>query len=323
MSGSFDLRRVRYFIRVAELGSLTRAAEALHVAQPALSQQIRLLETELDEKLFVRGPRGVALTDAGARLLTEARGLLDGIGAIVERVKSGPEPEGRVVIGVGQSIGSLLVVPLLQRAAERLPGVRITVREMVGGLLPDLMRSGSVDFALSLNTVGGHGVRFVAVLSEEMHLVGQRHLVERHLVHSRNGGFNFRDLDGLPLLLSRRGQFVRDAVERAARSKAIALNLRAEVDSLHLQKELVLSGAGCCILSSSNLRREAHDHDLYMGRITAPLIRREVFLLLRGGLSRAACEVLWVALETLEQMVKDGTWEGAMMATTADIRRIL
>src|SRR5687767_12555895 len=108
MSASFDLRRLRYFVKVAETGSLTRAAAALHVAQPALSQQIRVLEDELGVQLLARGPRGVTLTEAGQRLLAESRRIFDGIKVGVERVKGGPEPEGQVVIGVGQLAGSIL-----------------------------------------------------------------------------------------------------------------------------------------------------------------------------------------------------------------------
>ena len=166
---------------VAELGSLTRAAEALHVAQPALSQQIRLLEADLGVALLARGPCGVTPTDAGRRMLAEACRLIDDASGVVERVRAPADPEGEVVIGVGQSIGSVFVAPLLRQAAERLPRVRVQVRELLGGLLQDLIRSGAIDFALSLNTVSGHGVRSRPLLAEEMCLVGLRRLVEQHL----------------------------------------------------------------------------------------------------------------------------------------------
>ena len=165
MSSSFDLRRLRYFVKVAELGSLTRAAAALHIAQPALSQQMRMLESELGVEVFERGPRGVRLTEAGKRLLVEARRLLDDMSAIAERIRDPGDPEGQVVLGVGQSIGSMLMAPLLERAAERIPRVRIQVRELLGGLLQDLIRSGGIDFALSLNTVNCEGVRSRTLLS--------------------------------------------------------------------------------------------------------------------------------------------------------------
>src|SRR5690606_5836513 len=109
--------------------------------QPSLSQHIRILESELGVSLFARGPRGVELTEAGQRLLTESRSLLDDISTLAERVRKPAYPEGQVIIGVGQSIGSVLIAPLLQRASERLPRVKIQVRELLGGLLRDLIRS--------------------------------------------------------------------------------------------------------------------------------------------------------------------------------------
>jgi len=323
MLSSFDLRRLRYFVKVAELGSLTRAAEALHVAQPALSQQIRLLESEIGEALLVRGPRGVTPTEAGQRMLAEASRLIDGMRAVVERVRAPADPEGQVVIGVGQSIGSVLVAPLLQRAAERLPRVRIQVRELLGGLLQDLTRSGAIDFALSLNTASGQGVRSRPVLAEEMCLVGPRRLIEQHLRRRPGEKFAFRDLHGLPLYLSRRGQYVRDTIENAARSKGVALNLVAEVDSLHILKELALGGAGCCVLSRSSVRRESEDHDLYIGRIAAPLIRRDVFLVQREPMSRPASEVVRLSIDVLAEMVADGAWNGLLKLRPDDIRKTL
>jgi DNA-binding transcriptional LysR family regulator len=323
MSGSFDLRRLRYFIKVAELGSLTRAAESLHVAQPALSQQMRLLESDLGVRLLARGPRGVALTDAGRRMLHEARALVAGMQGVVERVKAEREPEGEVVIGVGQSIGAALMVPLLERIAQRLPLVRVQVRELLGGLLNELMKSGAIDFALSLNTMSADGVRSESLLSEDMCLVGQRRLVGPFLVHGDERRFAFRDLAGVPLYLSRRGQFVRDTVERIARSKGIALALRGEVDSLHILREIALSGAGCCIVSRASIRRDVDDRDLYVGRISAPAIRRDVYLVHRRELSRAASEVVVLALEVLEAMVEDGSWPATLNVRARDIRKTL
>lgn len=321
MSGSFDLRRLRYFIKVAELGSLTRAAEALHLAQPALSRQVRILEDEVGVALLARGPRGVTLTEAGARLLAEGRGLLDGMKHVVERVKDARDPEGDVIVGAGQSICPLLMSPLLEAVAQRLPRVRLQVRELVGGLMAELMRSGTADFCFTLNTVSGPGLRSRPVLSEEMCLVGRRSLVRPHLRRSRQGELDFRDLEGLPLYLSRRGQFVRDMVESTAKSKGIVLDLRAEVDSLQVLKELALSGAGCCVLSRASLRRERAERDLYVGRIVAPIVRRDVFLVHRRTMSRAATETLAIALEILERLVREGAWPGTLRPRSAGIAK--
>lgn len=324
MPGSFDLRRLRYFVKVAELGSLTRAAEVLHIAQPALSQHIRSLESELGLKLLARGSRGVALTEAGQRLYYESRELLAGVKGMVERVRDDTqEPEGDVVIGVGQTIGSVLMVPLLRAAAERLPRVRIQVREMLSGLIPDLVRSGAVDFALSYNTTSGNGIEAAKVLSEDLCLVGQRRLVEKHLGKRKGTDVRFAELAGVPLYLSRRTHIVREMLERLARKKGIALNLLAEIDSLYIMKALALGGTGCGILSHANVSTELEHQDLFVGRITQPVIQRDICFVRRTGavLPRAAREAANLAAETLARMVEQGVWRGRMEARLDDIRK--
>lgn len=324
MPGNLDFRRLRYFVKVAELGSLTRAAEALHLAQPALSQQIRGLEEELGVKLLSRGPRGVSLTEPGRRMLEEARAMIAGARSLVERVRGdASEPEGEVVIGVGQTVGSLLVLPLLEAASKRMPRVRIQIREMLSGLLPELVRSGAVDFAISYNTRSGNGIEAITVLSEEMCLVGQRRLAQRYLGKRLGDEVPFKSIAGLPMYLSRRTHILRELVERVAKERKAAPNLLAEVDSLYIMKELALGGTGFCVLSRANVRRELEHHDLYVARIVQPVIRRDICLVRRSGgsLARAARETVFLAVETLAGMVKDDVWRGTLEPNLADIRK--
>jgi LysR family nitrogen assimilation transcriptional regulator len=116
---------------------------------------------------------------------------------------------------------------------------------------------------------------------------------------------------------------VRDTIDNTAKTRGVAINLLAEVDSLHILKELALSGSGCCILSLSSLMREREDHDLYIGRLSAPLIRRNVYLVQRRARSRAATEVLSLSLDVLARMVADGTWRGTLKVNPSDIRTSL
>ncbi|MGE0723424.1 MAG: LysR family transcriptional regulator [Alphaproteobacteria bacterium] len=326
MAGSFELRRLRYFVKVAELGSLTRAAEALHVAQPALSHHMRSLEAEIGAQLLARGPRGVGLTEAGARLAEEARALLAGMHEMVERVKGdAADPEGEVTIGVGQTVGSLVMVPLLEAAARRLPRVRIQVRELISGLLPDLVRSGAVDFGIAYNLATGNGIEATTVFAENLCLVGLRRLARRHLGAMRGGDLPFARIEGLPLYLSRRTHSLRELVEREARAKGIRLSIRAEVDSLYIMKELALSGSGFSILSAANVHREAAHHDLLVARLVDPFIRRKVCFVSRHGhaLPRAARAVATLAIETLARIVREDVWRGRLLPQAAAMQKTL
>lgn len=324
MSGSFELRRLRYFVKVGELRSLTRAAQVLHIAQPALSHHIRALEEELGLQLLERGPRGVTLTEAGVHLLHEARETLSRVRTMVERVKAETAtPEGEVIIGVGQTIGSLLMVPLLEAVAKKLPRVKIQIREMMSGMLPDLVRSRSVDFALSYNVATGDGVEAHGILKEDMCLVGQRRLMAA-FVSPHAATVNVESLGGVPLYLSHRSHVMRELIERCARSRHVKLNILAEVDSLYIMKELVFQGAGCCVLSTANVYRELDRFDLRLVRIVKPSIRREVCLVRRQGqvMSRSAREVARLAAQMLLEMVRDDVWRAVPLRKITDIQTL-
>jgi len=117
---------------------------------------------------------------------------------------------------------------------------------------------------------------------------------------------------------------MRELVERCARSRQVTLNLLAEVDSLYIMKELVLQGAGCCILSTANVYRELDRYDLRLVRVVKPSIRREVCLVHRQGqvMSRSAREVAKLATQMLLEMVRDDVWSAVPLRKLADIQTL-
>ena len=118
-----DLKQLRYFARIADVGNMTRAAESLHIAQPALTQQVANLEAELGVRVFDRGRHGVRLTSAGEVLYGYATSLLKQAEDAREAVRDETQhPSGRVVVGIPGSTGKLVAVPLLRRLASRMTG---------------------------------------------------------------------------------------------------------------------------------------------------------------------------------------------------------
>ena len=110
-----DLKQLEYFVRVAELGSFTRASISLDVAQPALSRQIRLLEVELRQNLLTRNGRGAVPTEAGKLLLEHGRGILHQVTLTREELGSSRGAlAGRVSIGLPPSLSKLITVPLIK-----------------------------------------------------------------------------------------------------------------------------------------------------------------------------------------------------------------
>ena len=124
-----NLKQLEYFVSVAELGSFSKAARALNVAQPALSRQVRALETDLREPLLLRNGRGVALTEAGQRLLDHGNSLLQQVAQVREEMgATRGEPVGRITIALPPSISRQLTLPLIDSFRRELPKARLAVK---------------------------------------------------------------------------------------------------------------------------------------------------------------------------------------------------
>ena len=144
-----DIRQLRYFVAVAEELHFGRAAERLHIAQPALSQQIRNLEAELGVQLLQRGGRGVTLTDPGERLLEESVAVLarfDAAVATMARVRHGDV--GTVRLGVFSGPARMLLPELLSELRARHPAVEVVTQLMSARAQEAALRDGGLDVAM-------------------------------------------------------------------------------------------------------------------------------------------------------------------------------
>src|SRR5450756_381889 len=151
-SESMDLKQLEYFVRVAELGSFTRPAIALDVAQPALSRQVRLLEVELHQNLLTRNGRGAVPTEAGKLLLAHGRGILHQVERAREelgRVRG--SLAGRVAVGLPTSLARVLTVPLTRAFRNALPEATISVSEGLSVALQEALVAGRLDIAVLYN----------------------------------------------------------------------------------------------------------------------------------------------------------------------------
>jgi DNA-binding transcriptional LysR family regulator len=145
-----ELRQLRYFVAVAEEGSLTRAAARLHIAQQSLSQQIRTLETQLGATLFLRSSRGAELTDAGAVLLREARPVLAQAARAVEAVRQAARGgQGSLRVGFLSSVANYVMPPVVRAFRERHPGVTLHVEDVAIATLVERLRAGDLDAGLT------------------------------------------------------------------------------------------------------------------------------------------------------------------------------
>jgi DNA-binding transcriptional LysR family regulator len=145
-----ELRQLRYFVAVAEEGSLTRAAGRLHIAQQSLSQQIRTLEAQLGVTLFVRSSRGAELTDAGAALLREARAVLAQAARAVEAAREAARGgEGSLRVGFLSSVANYVMPPVVRAFRERHARVALHVEDVAIATLVERLRAGDLDAGLT------------------------------------------------------------------------------------------------------------------------------------------------------------------------------
>lgn len=167
-----NLKQLEYFVRVAELGSFSKAALILNIAQPALSRQVRLLETDLHAALLQRTGRGVVLTEAGKRLFDHSIGILQLMLRVREDIASSRgEPAGRIVVGLPPSMGRLLTLPLVEGFRRALPKARLAIVEGLSAHLAEWISTGRVDIGLLHNPEPQPALEVTPVLEEPLGLV--------------------------------------------------------------------------------------------------------------------------------------------------------
>ncbi|MFM7332413.1 MAG: LysR family transcriptional regulator, partial [Brachymonas sp.] len=167
-----DLKQLEYFVRVAELGSFTRAAQQLHIAQPALSRQVRLLEVELRQNLLLRNGRGALPTEAGKLLLEHGRGILHQVERAKEelgRARGGLS--GRVAVGMPTSVAKALAVALTREFRSRMPEATLAISEGLSVAMQEALLNGRLDIALLYNALPTPELELLPLLDEALYLV--------------------------------------------------------------------------------------------------------------------------------------------------------
>jgi LysR family nitrogen assimilation transcriptional regulator len=239
-----DLEKIRYFFAVIEHRNLSSAAQALRVSQPTLSRQMQALESEFKSPLFVRGGRGMTLTEAGQRLHEGLQGLERQLRSLKDNVAATlVEPSGEVAFGIPPSPRTLIAVTLLERFAKAYPRVVVRVVEETSGQLRDLIASGVLDVAITNAHEPGHGVVSQALGSERMLLVGPR-----SAKLSLQTPTPIARLAELPLILTTRPNSLRLIVESGLSAQRLQPNVRLEANTLPLMTDLVRAGLGYTVL---------------------------------------------------------------------------
>jgi LysR family nitrogen assimilation transcriptional regulator len=230
-----NLKQLEYFVRVAELGSFSKAALILNIAQPALSRQVRLLETDLHVTLLTRNGRGVVLTEVGQRLFDHSVGILQLVARAAEDVAAArDEPAGRIVIGLPPSIGRRLTLPLVEGFAAHLPKARLAIVEGLSTHLTEWIATGRVDLGLIHNPEPKPAIEVTPVLEEPLGLVSPA--TGRS---AKATPLPLAELARFPLILPERTHAMRKLIETQAALANLKLDIRLEISGVPAILDLV------------------------------------------------------------------------------------
>jgi len=298
-----DTRRLYSFVRVVDAGSITRAADLLHIAQPALSQQMTALESLFGQQLLSRSKQGVEPTEAGRVLYRHARVILRQL----EQAQADVEVVGRELAG-GVSVGlapystvNALAFPLLSAVRERYPRVLLHINENFGGVLSEALMTGRMDMALLYESGPIRGVDFERLLTEELVVVAPDGI---ELPARTDDAVTMADLADVPLLLPGPTHTIRRVVDQAFSQASSAANVVGEVESVPLMARAVRGGLGATVLPRSVARRMIGGSELHQRHLT-PALEVQVSLGTASGqtLSRAAEAVRELLREVLRSYV--------------------
>lgn len=300
-----DLKQLEYFVRVAEMGSFTRAALALDIAQPALSRQVRLLEVELHQSLLTRNGRGAVPTEAGKLLLAHGRGILHQVERAREelgRVRG--SLAGRVAVGLPTSLARVLTVPLIRAFRQQMPDATLSISEGLSVAMQESLVNGRLDIAVLYNAQTGLETEITPLLEENLLLVQAR--PPGLLEDPAPGPVSLKEVAKLPLVIPSRPNAIRMHVESEMASIGCRLQIALEIDGVSAILDLVADGAGSAVLSRNAVASSVRPSAYTMRAIAHPALRTKVSLATSSQRPTTLTQQATLALikETVARIIK-------------------
>lgn len=299
-----ELRQLKYFVAACEAGSLLKASARLHVAQPALGQQITALEAELGARLLERSSRGVALTETGKVFLDYARLILNDVERAREAVRdSSRVPQGDVSLGLTTTVALAATLPILRACRERLPNVKLKIVEAYSGFLREHLQSGRLDLALLYDDPLNTGLSWQPLLDDRLVFVtrADNPIAER---------LTLAEAVKSPLVLPGREHGLRRIIDEACAPERLELNVVAEIEALSSVKQATEAGIGDTVLPLGAVAQEVKEGRLRTALIDDERMARRVICAVHAGrpatLARSA--VMALVCEVVRERVDSGAW---------------
>lgn len=306
-----ELRQLRNFIKIVDLGSLSRAAEAVHIAQSALSLQVANLESELGCQLLSRSSRGIAPTDEGMQFYRSARGVLQQVESMQQiGAGKGTKPRGRVTLGLPVSIAQILAVPAVEALKRRYPDVTLCVIEYPSTYLAELLLNRRLDLSMLFTEDAPRGIHSQSVLVEDFYTIGLMDMTS-------SGSIPLLNLHNHPLVLPARPNSLRSILDNACTQAGVELKVVTECSNPLTMVRLVHAGHCATVLPLSALPLDRTAKDLHVALIE-PRLGRSLALCsaVEAPQEPASLAVREVLQDTLQEMLTSGRWPGARLTAT-------
>jgi DNA-binding transcriptional LysR family regulator len=306
-----NFTRLRYFLRIAELGSMNRASEALHIAQPALTRQIRLLESEFGARLFTRTARGMRLTAEGEQLRAAVNGPLRQLDFAFHNAKlASGKVEGSVNLGMPPSIRYAMALTLMHRVAAAEPNLKLHVVEGAVDHLVEWLVAGRIDLALLYGPSPDDRIVDRGMLMEDLLLVGAG-----GSSLSPDNAIDFKRLPKYPLILPGARHGIMAILEKNCYITKVSLHIIHQLESFQLIKDLVIAGAGYTILPYSAFVKEHQAGLMGFARIDNPVLTRQVVTSATGQcrIPRVISRLDVLIQQEIAALAASGLWPGKLL----------
>ena len=316
-----EFRQLKYFVRIVELSSFSKAAQDLFIAQPALSNQISNLEKELNTQLLSRSVRGVTPTEAGKTLYRHAQAIIRQIEHLKYEVENeSANPKGSVSIGIPTSVSNVLASPLIAATQKRYPEIKLQIVESLSGHLEELVSTGRIEMSLLFSSpltdsqksdkATSFSLVKIPILEEELFLQTTAALSNKKMI-------TLEAAAKLNFVLPGKSNATRQLIDLAFAKVGITPKVVTELDSLSTIQSVVEDGLGATILSLSAFIGNQKDRRSRAYSIQNAALTRTVSLCTSNtvALSSAAKCIANIVPEISHKLVQSGRWSGSKIIT--------
>jgi LysR family transcriptional regulator, nitrogen assimilation regulatory protein len=310
-----DARSLRYFVQVADSRSFSKAANLLHIGQPALSRCVQQLEEELGVQLFLRTRRGVELTLAGQLLRTRSTSILDQFGQLKDEVRAhAHDLAGTVSLGVPSAAGQIFVPEAMRYLNKRHPGIRLHIVEGLSSETYDRMLNRTVQIGLMYDPSAHRELTREPLAIEDMCLVGRRDKIA-----ALGAIRDLAQVESLSFILPKSPNSRRLLVEKAFRERGLVLNVAAEIDGFATTRALLAEGVSYSLMTHAALVGLEGKSSLAAVELESGGPRWQLDLVRhRSQLNNQVVAAVAAAIRTVaERLIASGKWKGVALVTAS------